>query len=103
VLLFAMICGTVPFKAQSMHELHDLIINGRFDFPNSISSQLSCEVKDLVCRMLIVNPKERISISEILKHPWIQLFDSILDDNQEYQMDGDITLHSFDAQNALQH
>lgn len=53
--------------------------------------------------MLIVNPKERISISEILKHPWIQLFDSILDDNQEYQMDGDITLHSFDAQNALQH
>jgi serine/threonine protein kinase len=98
-----MICGTVPFKAQSMHELHDLIINGRFDFPTSISSQLSGEVKDLVCRMLIVNPKERISISEILKHPWIQLFDSILDDNQEYQMDGDITLHSFDAQNALQH
>jgi hypothetical protein len=46
--------------------------------------------------MLVVNPRERISISEILKHPWIELFDSILID-QEYQIDGDITLHSFDA------
>lgn len=41
--------------------------------------------------MLVVNPKERISISEILKHAWIKLFDSILLD-QEYQVEGDITL-----------
>jgi serine/threonine protein kinase len=54
-----------------MHELHDMIINGRFDFPASLQSQLSFEVKDLISRMLIVNPLDRISISEILKHPWI--------------------------------
>lgn len=63
--------------------------------------QISNEARDLIERMLVVNPKDRISISEILKHPWIQLFDSILDENpdQYLQMDGggDITLHSFDA------
>ena len=66
-----MVCGTVPFKAQSMHELHEIIVNGRFDYPSSLKSSLSLEVRDLINRMLVVNPKERISISEILKHPWI--------------------------------
>jgi serine/threonine protein kinase len=91
-----MLCGTVPFKAQSMHELHEIIVNGDFDYPSSLKESLSEESRDLINRMLVVNPRERISISEILKHPWIELFDSILID-QEYQIDGDITLHSFDA------
>jgi serine/threonine protein kinase KIN1/2 len=69
VLLYAILCGTVPFKAQSMHELHELIINGRFDYPHQ--AQISNEARDLIERMLVVNPKDRISISEILKHPWI--------------------------------
>jgi hypothetical protein len=58
--------------------------------------------------MLIVNPGERISISEILKHPWIQLYNCILDD-QDYlggsSITGadapDITLHSFDPKTPV--
>lgn len=53
--------------------------------------------------MLVVNPRDRISISEILKHPWIQLYDSILPDDKEYPGGVDITLHSFDDQQAASH
>jgi len=28
VLLYAMLCGTVPFKASNMHELHEVITSG---------------------------------------------------------------------------
>jgi serine/threonine protein kinase len=31
VCLYAMLVGTVPFKAASMHELHHMIINGKYE------------------------------------------------------------------------
>lgn len=34
VCLYAMLIGTVPFKAASMQELHHLIINGKYDINN---------------------------------------------------------------------
>lgn len=34
VCLYAMLIGTVPFKASSMQELHHLIINGKYDVNN---------------------------------------------------------------------
>ena len=68
---------------------------------------LSPEVRDLINRVLIVSPRDRISISEILKHPWIQHYDCILDE-QDYNLNDntgapDITLHSFDAANGSNH
>ena len=54
-----------------MHELHELIVNGTFDYPPQIVNILTSESKDLINRMLVVNPRDRISISEILKHPWM--------------------------------
>ena len=37
VLLFAMLCGTVPFKASNLEDLHKLILKGEFTFPNELS------------------------------------------------------------------
>lgn len=38
ILLFAILCGTVPFKAKTMEELHELIKKGKFVYPNTLSS-----------------------------------------------------------------
>lgn len=62
VLLYAMICGTVPFKAQNMHDLHQIITSGQFSFPSQLMGILSNESRDLIQRMLILNPKDRITI-----------------------------------------
>ena len=37
VVLFAMLYGTVPFKAQSMEELHSLILRGKYLLKEDIS------------------------------------------------------------------
>jgi serine/threonine protein kinase len=66
VLLYAMVCGTVPFKAQTMPQLHKLILQGRFHLPN----HLSLEVKDLIIGMIQTIPQNRLSIKQILDHPW---------------------------------
>ena len=73
VLLFAMVTGTVPFRAHNMRELKTVISTGQFDFPSMSSTsrdpskqQLSEQFKDLTRRMLTVDPQRRISIPEIL-------------------------------------
>jgi len=87
VLLYAMICGTVPFKAPNLEELHKLILKGEFKFPDS-STQISEEAKKLVKGMIVLNPKERLTIPEILSHPWLkETNDEESDDEEEEKVE----------------
>lgn len=63
-----MVQGTVPFKANNITDLHKLILKGEFDFP---VDSVSVEVKDLIRKMLILDPMNRISIPSMLNHPWV--------------------------------
>jgi len=69
VVLYAMLCGTVPFKASNMKELHKMIIKGKYNLKEEVSD----EAKQLMRAMLETDPKKRISIAKILQHPWMQL------------------------------
>mmetsp|Transcript_21088 Transcript_21088/g.15112 ORF Transcript_21088/g.15112 Transcript_21088/m.15112 type:complete len:82 (-) Transcript_21088:636-881(-) len=48
VLLFAMLCGTVPFKASNLEDLHKLILKGEFSFPNELSEDAQKLVKSMI-------------------------------------------------------
>jgi serine/threonine protein kinase len=79
-----MLQGTVPFKANNIADLHKLILKGVFDFP---IDNISEEAKDLIRRMLVLTPEKRISIPEILSHPWVKEINEIdgedgMDDNE---------------------
>jgi serine/threonine protein kinase len=58
VLLYAMLCGTVPFKASNLEDLHKLILKGEFTFP----VELTNEAQALVRGMIKLEPKERLTI-----------------------------------------
>lgn len=72
VVLFAMLYGTVPFKAQTMDELHQLILKGKY----LLKEDISLEARDLLRGLLEINPKKRLSVRKILKHPWLRQMDS---------------------------
>jgi serine/threonine protein kinase len=67
VVLFAMLYGTVPFKANNYSDLQKQIIKGEFVLQDGISS----EAKDLLKAILEKNPSKRITIPQILAHPWM--------------------------------
>ena len=80
VVLYAMLYGTVPFKAHNMKDLHSSIINAKYSLKDTISDEAS----DLITKILEPNPTHRYTISEILSHPWyaeidedIELFNDI--------------------------
>lgn len=50
-----------------MKELHKMIIKGKYHFKEEVSDL----AKGLIKAMLNTDPKTRISISKILKHPWM--------------------------------
>ena len=57
-----------------MRELKKVISQGQFKFPSENPRNLqpiSSELKVLISRMLVVDTQERISIPEILAHPWL--------------------------------
>ena len=74
VVLFAMLYGTVPFKAASMEELHSLILRGVYTLKEDISQ----EARDMLRGLLEINPHKRLTIEEIYKHPWLADYDESL-------------------------
>lgn len=70
ITLYAMVTGTVPFKSNSIDELHQLILSGKFSFPPTC--KLSEELRELICQILVLEPSQRITLEGMLSHPWIK-------------------------------
>ncbi|KAG0172312.1 hypothetical protein DFQ30_010724 [Apophysomyces sp. BC1015] len=68
VILYALLTGYLPFDDESMSRLLQKIKSGRF---RALPNWLSCEAKDLIRRMLSVDPAKRITVDAILVHPWL--------------------------------
>lgn len=66
VILYALLCGSLPFDDESIPSLFKKIKSGMYSLP----SHLSPLTRDLVPRMLVVDPMKRITIAEIKMHPW---------------------------------
>eukprot|EP01098_Paradermamoeba_levis_P003127 TRINITY_DN1455_c0_g1_i1.p1 TRINITY_DN1455_c0_g1~~TRINITY_DN1455_c0_g1_i1.p1 ORF type:complete len:289 (+),score=55.59 TRINITY_DN1455_c0_g1_i1:281-1147(+) len=72
VILFAMCCGHLPFDDDHSDTriISRKIVNGEYKFPKF---SLSPEYKDLVSKLLDVDPPTRYSIKQIKDHPWTKL------------------------------
>ena len=68
VILYVLATGRLPFDAKNTADLFDLIQRASFSFPTDVSPSF----KDLVSRILVANPRERLSLSQIEEHPWYQ-------------------------------
>lgn len=67
ILLFAMCSARVPFFAETVEELYQIVLKGEFEMPREFSKSLS----DLILKMLVLDPKKRITLEGVKKHPWV--------------------------------
>ncbi|UTT96995.1 hypothetical protein NDA17_003603 [Ustilago hordei] len=67
IVLYVLVCGKVPFDDQSMPALHAKIKRGQVEYP----AWLSGECRHILSRMLVTNPANRATLSEVLAHPWM--------------------------------
>ncbi|KAI9143303.1 kinase-like domain-containing protein, partial [Paraphysoderma sedebokerense] len=67
VILFALLCGHLPFDDENIKELYKKISSGTYTVP----SYLSPDARHLIQRLITVDPKKRATLDEVMNHPWV--------------------------------
>ena len=70
IILFALLTGHLPFDDENIRNLLLKVKAGYFQMP----PQLSSEAKDLIWQMLDADPKTRIRMQDIFRHPFIDKY-----------------------------
>ncbi|KAK3092128.1 hypothetical protein FSP39_025399 [Pinctada imbricata] len=86
-ILYIMLCGYPPFYGQCGEEcgwergeacqdcqesLFTRIQEGIFEFPDNEWEDISDNARDLIRRLLVRDPRKRLTAVEVLHHPWVQ-------------------------------
>lgn len=70
-VLYTLLCGFPPFYDESINVLTEKVARGRYTFLSPWWDGISGEAKDLITKLLCVDPKKRYTIDQFLEHPWI--------------------------------
>ena len=77
IILFAMLCGYLPFEDKNNDILFDKILECKIEFPVFLSE----ESKDLISKILVIDPDKRITIPQIKNHSFFlkgkELFEEV--------------------------
>ena len=76
VILYMFIVGHAPFDGKSNREIMEKIKTGIFLKSEKRWKKASREVRDLINKLLIVEPEKRLTAFEALKHPWFKVSNS---------------------------
>uniref|UniRef100_A0A6G1R7C2 Maternal embryonic leucine zipper kinase n=1 Tax=Hypotaenidia okinawae TaxID=2861861 RepID=A0A6G1R7C2_9GRUI len=67
VLLYALLCGFLPFDDDNVVAIYRKIMRGKFCIPKWLSPSSTL----LLSQMMEVDPKKRITVKHLLTHPWL--------------------------------
>jgi len=72
-IVFLLLSGNLPFMGRSQKELFQKIVAGKFEFKEDEWAGVSDDAKDLVRKLLVLDPDKRITANDALRHPWLKL------------------------------
>eukprot|EP01135_Chromosphaera_perkinsii_P004141 Nk52_evm48s270 gene=Nk52_evmTU48s270 len=67
VLLYVSLTGKFPFGGKTMHDVYRSAVFSQCRYP----SHLSLSAKDLLKRLLCVDPERRATVDMVINHPWV--------------------------------
>ncbi|XP_067938142.1 MAP kinase-activated protein kinase 2-like [Watersipora subatra] len=75
VIMYILLCGYPPFYSNHGQPISPgmkkRIRNGQYEFPQAEWSQVSDDAKSLITNLLKTDPDKRLTIEQVLRHPWI--------------------------------
>ncbi|KAK1396600.1 Calcium-dependent protein kinase [Heracleum sosnowskyi] len=73
VMVYILLSGVPPFWDETEQGIFDQVLHGDLDFSSDPWPSISESAKDLVRKMLVRDPKRRLTAHEVLCHPWVQV------------------------------
>ncbi|KAL6514479.1 Calcium-dependent protein kinase 5 [Orobanche gracilis] len=71
VIVYILLSGVPPFWAETQQGIFDAVLKGQIDFDSDPWPLISESAKDLIRKMLCMQPSERLTAHQVLCHPWI--------------------------------
>eukprot|EP00903_Cladosiphon_okamuranus_P010945 g10337.t1 len=71
VIIYILLGGYPPFHDENQTRLFRKIKAGNFKFHPEYWQSISNEAKDLIRRLLTVDPKRRLTAAQAVTHPWL--------------------------------
>jgi len=71
VIMYVLLCGYPPFYGETDAEVLSKVKAGHYSFSGGEWKRVSEDAKDLIRRLLKINPNDRFTSEEALNHPWI--------------------------------
>ena len=71
VVLYFMLSGYLPWRAEDGDEMYGEIARGDIDFPDSLFRGVSAQAKELVRALLRIDPRTRLTAHAALSHAWM--------------------------------
>lgn len=71
VIVYILLCGFPPFYAENDALLFQQIKAGKYEFLRPYWDPVSDLAKDFVSKLLVVDPKRRMTAEQALEHPWL--------------------------------
>ncbi|KAL2229237.1 UNVERIFIED_CONTAM: Calcium-dependent protein kinase 2 [Sesamum indicum] len=73
VIIYILLCGVPPFWGESEQEIFQEVLHGDVDLTSDPWPKISDSAKDLVKKMLVRDPRKRLTAHQVLCHPWVQV------------------------------
>ncbi|KAL6336190.1 hypothetical protein AAG906_011072 [Vitis piasezkii] len=73
VIIYILLSGVPPFWDETEQGIFEQVLKGDLDFVSEPWPSISDSAKDLVRKMLVRDPKKRLTAHEVLCHPWVQV------------------------------
>jgi len=72
VILYIVVCGSMPYDDSNVRKMLKEQLSRKVRFPSRWNSKLNSELKDLIWRLICVDPKARLQVSMLHLHNWIR-------------------------------
>ncbi|KAK6269000.1 hypothetical protein QUC31_013160 [Theobroma cacao] len=72
IILYILLSGVPPFWAETEKGIFDAITEGELEFESQPWPSISESAKDLIRKMLTMDPKKRLTSAQVLEHPWMR-------------------------------
>jgi serine/threonine protein kinase len=84
IVLFALLGGYFPFDNENndIHTLKTTIKKGEFYFDEEMWSNITAEAKDLITKLLTVDPAKRVTAEQALNHSWMKMEEAVLEQKE---------------------
>ena len=79
VILYAMLCGYLPFEDDNTNILYKKILKGVFELPDFLSRS----AKDILTKILNTDPETRYTTTDIRMHHWFSITPLKLEDQND--------------------